>query len=243
VHDSGWSGWDVLVIALTFIVSDFVWTAVAAIYVARRYHEALQQLAADARVAVPAQVAAYLITLAVMYMVVTRLYGKPFWKGVKWVWPQRASGIARLFLLGILLALFIGFLETLLPMPSHVPFQRFFTTVGSAYIMGVLAVLLAPFMEELFFRGFLYPALRRWGVVLAVLLTSLAFAGVHGAQYGWAWAAVLLMFIVGLVLTLARAWSGSVAPGFLIHAAYNLTLFTMLYFSTDHFRQLERLGH
>jgi hypothetical protein len=33
----------------------------------------------------------------------------------------------------------------------------------------------------------------------------------------------------------------SLAPGFLIHVGYNLTLFIGLYIGTDHFRHLERM--
>jgi hypothetical protein len=32
-----------------------------------------------------------------------------------------------------------------------------------------------------------------------------------------------------------------VAASFLVHAAYNTTLFTMLYIASDHFRHLERV--
>jgi membrane protease YdiL (CAAX protease family) len=190
---------------------------------------------------VPAQIGAYAVAFILMYLLVTRVHHCRFWTGIKWVWPPGRAAAALIFFVGMPLALGISYLETVLPMPRHVPFERLFDTARAAYIMGVLAVIVAPFMEELFFRGFLYPALRRFGTILAILLTSLTFAGVHGAQYGWAWSAVLLMFVVGIVLTVARAWTGSVAPGFIIHAAYNLTLFVMLYVSTDHFRHLERI--
>jgi hypothetical protein len=126
-------------------------------------------------------------------------------------------------------------------MPDQVPFDRLFRTVPAIHLMAVFGILVAPFMEELFFRGFLYPVIRRWGTAAAIAGTAGAFAFVHGAQYGWAWSAVLLMFLVGLTLTIARAWTGSVAPGYLIHVGYNLTLFVVMYFATDHFRHLERL--
>jgi membrane protease YdiL (CAAX protease family) len=185
---------------------------------------------------------AYAMTFAVMYLIVTRSHNRPFWSGVRWVWPTRFTNILGLGLAGVPLAFVVSYLETVLPMPPQVPFERLFTSATAAYSVGVLAVLAAPLMEELFFRGFLYPALRRFGTVTAVLLTSLAFAGVHGGQYGWAWSVVLLMFFVGLVLTIVRAWTGSVATGFLIHCGYNLTLFALLFFSTDHFRHLERMS-
>jgi hypothetical protein len=81
----------------------------------------------------------------------------------------------------------------------------------------------------------------RWGRFLAVVTTSAGFAMVHGEQLGQAWGPLLVLFTVGLVLTLARVITRSVAPGFLIHVGYNLTLFTLLYIGTDHFRHLERI--
>ena len=48
----------------------------------------------------------------------------------------------------------------------------------------------------------LYPLLRRTvGVVAAVLFTATAFASIHGAQLGYAWAPILSIFVVGVVFT------------------------------------------
>jgi len=79
------------------------------------------------------------------------------------------------------------------------------------------------------------------GRVLAIAITAAAFAMVHSEQLGRAWAPLLVLFVVGLVLTITRAVTRSVAPGFLIHVAYNLTLFILLYSLTDRFRHLERM--
>ena len=81
----------------------------------------------------------------------------------------------------------------------------------------------------------------RWGRILAVLATSLAFAMVHGEQLGQAWGPLLVLFVVGLVLTITRVVTRSVTPGLLIHMGYNLMLFGVLYIGTDHFRHLERM--
>jgi hypothetical protein len=43
-------------------------------------------------------------------------------------------------------------------------------------------------------------------------------------------------------LTITRVKTGSVVPGFLIHMAYNATLFVGLYFASDHLRHLERVS-
>jgi len=85
------------------------------------------------------------------------------------------------------------------------------------------------------------PAAGRFGRLLAVLATSFAFAMVHGEQLGQAWGPLLVLFVVGLVLTITRVITRSVTPGLLIHVGYNLMLFTVLYLGTDHFRHLERM--
>jgi membrane protease YdiL (CAAX protease family) len=107
-------------------------------------------------------------------------------------------------------------------------------TTALLIVVGLLGVFsLAPAPEA--------SAAARWGRLLAVLGTSLAFAMVHGEQLGQAWGPLLVLFVVGLVLTIARVVTRSVTPGLLIHVGYNLMLFGVLYIGTDHFRHLERM--
>jgi membrane protease YdiL (CAAX protease family) len=108
--------------------------------------------------------------------------------------------------------------------------------------MGIFGVTAAPLVEELFFRGFLYPVLaRRLGTSSGVIVTALAFALIHQSQLAYSWGPLLLLFLVGLVITVIRAFTQSVAAGFLVHVAYNSTLFVTLWIGTDHFRHLERI--
>ena len=66
--------------------------------------------------------------------------------------------------------------------------------------MAAFGITLAPLLEELFFRGLLYPVLRRmFNLVIAVGLTAAAFAAIHGTQLRLAWAPILSIFIVGVV--------------------------------------------
>src|SRR4029078_10675370 len=99
-----------------------------------------------------------------------------------------------------------------------------------------------PLAEELFFRGFLYPALaRKTGELVSILLTALAFMLIHGPQLAQAWAPLLLLFVVSLVLTIVRARMKSVSASFLIHMGYNGTLFALLYLGTEGFRNLQKM--
>lgn len=76
----------------------------------------------------------------------------------------------------------------------------------------------------------------------AIVLTAASFGLVHAPQLGRAWGPVLVIFAVGLALTITRAVTKSVAPGFLMHVAYNGTISVLIFVVTDGFRHLEKLN-
>jgi membrane protease YdiL (CAAX protease family) len=128
-----------------------------------------------------------------------------------------------------------------LPIPKSLPVDKYFSNTAGAYLMAAFGVTLAPLLEELFFRGMLYPVLRRaYGMWAGVLVTAAAFAAIHGAQLGNAWAPLVSIFVVGIVFTLVRQGTDSVAASFLMHCGYNLMLFSMLWVGSDHFRHMEK---
>ncbi len=81
----------------------------------------------------------------------------------------------------------------------------------------ILVAGLVPFAEELFFRGLVYPLMRRdLGPALAIPLNAALFALVHVIPQ-------LLpgLFVIGLILAYLRERSGSIWPGVLYHALQN----------------------
>jgi len=69
-------------------------------------------------------------------------------------------------------------------MPKTTPFDQFFERPMDAYLTAAFAITLGPLMEELFFRGFMYPILaRRMGAFWGIILTALPFGLIHYAQY------------------------------------------------------------
>ena len=198
------------------------------------------QITENPRVALPVQALAYLAVLIFMAMIL-RLHQQPFWKSIQWNWPG-VKWVGYL-VAGVLLGFLIEGASAFLPIPKEVPFDKYFTDATGAYLMALFGVTLAPLMEELFFRGFLYPVLnRRLGLAASLVITALAFSSLHAAQLAQAWAPLFLIFLVGLVLTYARARMKSVASSFLLHAGYNSTLFALMWFATDHFRHLEKMS-
>jgi len=238
-----WKAWDVVAIVIFSVVIIVVFTIIA-LFAARLFPQyrnaSFSDLATDARVVIGAQAAAYPIILLFIFLAVRSRSQETFRQGIRWNWP---GATAPAFIAsGVLLALVVDSLARFLPIPKSLPMDSYFHDATSAYIMAIFGVTLAPLMEEMFFRGLLYPILDKYfGVVAGVLLTAAAFAGIHGAQLGFAWAPVLSIFVVGVVFTLVRVKRDSVASSFLMHCGYNLALFSALWMSSDHFRHLEKV--
>jgi membrane protease YdiL (CAAX protease family) len=251
-----WGLRDVLLIAVVFVLALFACTIATLIIAASRNVDgiSLQQLARndsravsalgnDVRINLPAQAAAYLVTLWAMATVARRRYRTSFGRGIAWQWPSAVW--PRYVLAGALLWLAVIGLSRILPNPKEpLPIEQAFQSTAAAYVLAIFGVTLGPLMEELFFRGMLYPALaRRVGMTASIVITALFFALLHASQLANSWSPLLIIFVVGVVLTVIRARSGSVAASFMVHAAYNSALFIAIYFSTGHFRHLEQLAH
>jgi len=234
-----WTLWDVLAIAVVTFGSITVIGGIGLLIAKHFYHVQISDLARNPKWAVPVEFFAYVITLAFMKAIV-HSRGLPFWNTVRWRW---VGGALKYPITGILLAFVVGLATSLLPIPKELPIEKYFADTLGSWILAIFGVTVAPFMEELFFRGFVYPALARpLGMRWSVGITSALFALIHCSQLAGAWAPLLLLFLVGVVLTTARVRTGSVVPGFLIHSAYNFTLFVELFIQTDHFHNFDKLG-
>lgn len=239
-----WSIWDVLAV-LGFTVLAIVVCSVITLLVARNipgYRNApLTVVASNPAVIVGSQFAAYPLVILVMAMLVRSRSQEGFGRAIRWNWPGNSA--VAFFVLGVVLAFSVEGMARFLPIPKSLPLDKFFNTATSAYLMAAFGITLAPLLEELFFRGMLYPLMRRWfGVILAVVVTAATFAAIHGAQLGYAWAPILSIFVVGVVLTLTRERTNSVAASFLTHCGYNFTLFTLLWLASDHYRHIEKVS-
>ncbi len=240
-RDPVWSGWDVLLIALLTLVTLFVvetLTAVVAHALVYR-HTSFVDVLQKPVLALVGEFLAYIAVAVYMVMLVEGKYHERFWRAIRWNWPSSNRELLGLAMLGMFTVL-LDLLSRYLPMPKSTPFDQFFSRPRDAYLIAAFAVTIGPLMEELFFRGFLYPALaRRTGVPLAILFTALPFGLMHYVQYR-SWAAVLVITLVGVVLTVVRAATKSVAASFVVHAGYNATLMLLAAVATDGFRHMDK---
>jgi len=80
----------------------------------------------------------------------------------------------------------------------------------------VVSCLMAPLVEELFFRGALFGRLVKTGVLGAALTTGIAFVLVHSDPRHWP-----ALLLVTAVLSYLRAIGGSLLPCLGLHVAFN----------------------
>jgi uncharacterized protein len=238
---------DILLIILCGGVSLFFSFMVVMAWMAIAGHpldvSSTSSLSSNGPVLVGIQTLSYLWVVAFMVALVRMKYDTPFLTAISWKMPGARTALAAILGGGALALLSEGVAALLSRWtPKSLPIEALFRNRSSVYAMVFFGIAVAPLVEELFFRGFLYPVLaRHLGILPSVALTAAAFALLHEGQLAHAWAPLLVLFIVGTALTAARAWTRSVATGLLIHMGYNTTLFAMLYASTDGFRHLDKL--
>ena len=125
------------------------------------------------------------------------------------------------FVLQIPATMLSNIVEHFFPVPDAVLHQRMLrltphSTAHGVAIFAVVAVF-GPCLEELFFRGALFGALRRgYTAGTTISAVSLCFALGHLELR-----LLLPLYVVALALGDVRERSGSVWPGFALHAAFN----------------------
>lgn len=92
------------------------------------------------------------------------------------------------------------------------------TAAGGFWIAFALSVVLAPVIEEIVFRGVLFPALKkRYGIVVGIFVSSFVFTLVHINPVQ-----MLSVLPLGMYLAVMYHRTGSIYPGMILHATWNL---------------------
>jgi uncharacterized protein len=228
----------------------------------------LSQATQDFRYTVGSQAVQYFIVLAASLTVFPPLWQQSFFRGIHWHWAQ--AFLYRGRLISAVFLCFVGAIAnmTLMPGPDNTPIDQLFKAPGAAWVLFAFGVTLAPFFEELVFRGFLLPALctaydwvaermqgasRRpldedgnpqWSLpamVAGAVITSLPFALMHGEQTGWSLGPFSLLICVSIVLCWIRLSTRSLAASVVVHAGYNFALFSLMLLGTGGFKHLEKM--
>lgn len=125
----------------------------------------------------------------------------------------------------------IGLVETRFPTPRQELEAQLQQLTPQTPLLGalmfVIVALVAPYIEELFFRGALLTQLLRSGpAFVGIWTTALAFTLAHAGQPRH-WPA---LFVLALVLGELRRQSGSIWAGVALHAGFNATTLLFVFF-------------
>ena len=140
---------------------------------------------------------------------------------LRWIPVALVAAVLSLVVLSYLLDI----IQALLPHLQNAQGPEVQQEYGHELNFAIPAVsVVAPLAEETFFRGFIYSWMRRHlRVPATAILSSCVFAAAHlsyGAQ------SELLIFLpltlLGVVLALLYEYSGSLVPGVIVHAGFNL---------------------
>jgi hypothetical protein len=163
----------------------------------------------------------HILTLMLIWAVVTQFGRYSFWSTVGWDWgrgPRLGMSITlaiAMLVVGGLIGYFAGAQQTSIDL-------MILRSPPARYAIAILATLTAPLVEELTYRGVIYPALqRRMGIIWAVVTTTVLFALVHVPQYLGSFAVITTVGLLSLFLTVIRAYSGRLLPAIVIHTVFN----------------------
>jgi membrane protease YdiL (CAAX protease family) len=185
----------------------------------------------------------YALIFLFLYVTLAVLRGLPFWASLGWkklkYTVSPASSPWVYFFSGCLLAILVSVATLSIHTNDHAPIQEVLRNRNSAILLMSMAVLVAPLVEETVFRGYLYPLFAKsFGIVPGVLLTGILFGLMHGYQLGWTWGVVIMLVLVGITFTFARARTGTVLASFLLHLGYNSMIALAAVIQTHGFTQI-----
>ena len=145
-------------------------------------------------------------------------------------WGKNSFG--KLIILPLLSGAGLAFLASwVMKIRQNVPMTPMGEALSSAdssmaiFIFIAVAVILAPLLEEIIFRGYFFLVLDKIkGRAFAIAVITLMFGILHVGQYWGDWLAIVMVALMGLSLTLFRAWTGSTIASAVTHYTYNFVL-------------------
>lgn len=167
----------------------------------------------------------HLLTFLAIWLFVTRRSREPFWRAVKFEWPENLGPVigGLVTLLVAIVLLVLAWLITYLWGGNKTDLDLLIeSSLPARFATAFVAVATAPLVEELIYRGVLYPAIEKAaGMGIAIMIVSLLFAGVHVIQYKNNISVIAAITLLSFTLTTTRALTGKLLPSFVIHLVFN----------------------
>jgi uncharacterized protein len=260
-----------LFLLIALLLGGFL-VSIAVFYGAFRLHlfgvSSIQDASNDIHFILGTEAVIYLVTFCLALAVFPPFWHESLFAGLQWNGATARRLIGRLIGVAFFCFLLAWLNSYLVPSPSNTPIEKVFKTPGAPWLLFGFGVTFAPFFEEMFFRGFLLPALctaydwiveriknesprplgedghPHWSLaamIVGAVATSIPFAALHAEQTGYSIGPFLLLVGVSLVLCAVRLLTRSLAASTLVHASYNFMLFSLMLAGTGGFRHLDKM--
>lgn len=133
-------------------------------------------------------------------------------------WANLGIGVGLLFGVQILTAIYGGLLTEVFDREMQEGLETITEDMSLPWLLPLTAVIAAPIVEEVFFRGFLFAGLRgRYGWKKAALISSAIFAAIHFQPF-----ALPPIFALGYLFAYLYHRSNSLWVPIILHFSVNL---------------------
>lgn len=169
---------------------------------------------------ISAIIPAHILTLILAWIFITRLNKLSFRQTLGW-----SSGGMQWWHYFIILGGFYvaaAIIASVFPEQDNEMMRLLQSSRTAVYIIAFLATFSAPLVEEVVYRGLLFSALqRKAGGILAIVIVTFLFAGVHYFQYWGSPGTLIAITLLSLGLTLIRYKTKNLWPCIVLHTLIN----------------------
>ena len=176
---------------------------------------------------IAAVIPAHILTLALAWVVVTKLNKFSFrdtlgWRSGGMTWWHYLAIIGAFFAIAAVVGVYV-------PDQDNDLIRILRSSRSAVFLVAFMATFTAPIVEEVIYRGILYSAFQRtFGVGVAIVAVTLLFALVHVPQYYPSYSTISLLLLLSLILTLVRVRTGNLWPCIVLHTIFNATQSALL---------------
>lgn len=188
--------------------------------------QVMERLSSMAWLLLPTVLISNLCAVTICWYFMCRRYGRSFADGLALHrLPWRYIGLSLVIAPSVVAFLSLSFFATM-ELDNNVPIVQL-VNGGGIGLFAFFAVVVAP-MEEIYYRGFVYPILRRYmPPALAIPIVAVWFTAIHAFQLQGAMIALVPIFFMALTWTWLREASKSLWPSIVCHVTYNAGLMAL----------------
>lgn len=178
----------------------------------------------------------YIIAVGLVYYSVVKRHHHNFFQGLhifkipkEQVIKYIKLSAAVVFLLVVIVGI-ISFTPLQGFIPEHVPLEDYIGDTYGKLILFSIFALVAPFAEEVIFRGYVYKGFEnRIGPIWAGIVVTVIFILIHGPQLAFSAVLLGLITIVSVVLIYIRIKTDNLTNCIIIHQVYNTILVMIMW--------------